>query len=92
MEALTKRVDEIDARLRVVEQNNSSITATLSHFTLAVDNFINTLKSHEEKEDIRFEKFEKELSKLSKFAYIAIGGIMLFQLLVSVGVLSFGAK
>lgn len=92
MEALNKKVDEIDARLRVVEQNNTGITATLTHFTSTVDNFIETLKIHEEKEDKRFEKFEIELSRLSRFAYIGIGGIMLFQLLVSVGVISFGGK
>ena len=90
MQALTKRVDDIDSRLRAVEQNNSSIATTLTHFTSTVDNFITTLKEHEEKEDSRFSKFEIELSRLSKFAYIAIGGIMLFQLLVSTGILTFG--
>jgi len=90
MEALTKRVDEIDSRLRIVEQNGSSITTTLNHFTSTVDTFIDTLKTHEEKEDIRFEKFEKTIASLQKFAYIGIGALAVFQFLVSNKIITFG--
>ena len=90
MEALAKRLDEIDARLRLVEQNGSSITSTLTHFTTTVDNFIETLKTHEQKEDVRFEKFEKKLETLTKVAYIGLGALTVIQFLISNKILIFG--
>ncbi len=90
MEALNQRVDEIDARLRVVEQNNTGIAATLTHFTSTVDNFISTLKTHEEKEDVRFEKFEKKIEYLTKVSYFGLGALAIIQFLVSNNIL--GAK
>ena len=90
MEALEKRVEDMDTRLRIVEQSNSSIATTLTHFTATVDTFINTLKTHEEKEDKRFEKFENTIANLQKVAYIGLGALAILQFLIANGIVKFG--
>jgi len=92
MEALKTKVNELDARVRLLEQDNSKIIATLEHFTSSVDNFIQTLKDHEKKEDKRFEKLETELSKLARVAYIGIGGLAIVQFLIANGIIALGGK
>lgn len=92
MEALNKRVDDIDARLRAVEQSNSSIATTLENFNTTVSNFLTSLESHEKKEDKRFEKFETELKVLARVAYIGIGGLIIIQFLIANDFISMGAK
>ena len=90
MEALNQKINEIDTRLRIVEQSNMGLSTTLSHFTATLDTFIVTLENHEKKENIRFEKFETTISSLQKFAYVGIGGLILLQFLIANKIIMFG--
>jgi len=84
------RLDDLDKRVRTLEQDNSKILSTMEHMSSTLDNFTKSLDKREENDSKRFEKFEDSQSSLSKFAYIGIGGLLLLQFLMSSNILSLG--
>ena len=84
---LEVRVDKLADRVNALEKSETGIQVTLTHFTNSVDSFIKSLETHEQKEDVRFAAYEKDVKFLTKVAYFGIGGLLLLQFLISSGIL-----
>jgi len=79
----TQRLDELDTRIRKLEQDNSSTLSTMQHFTTSMDNFVKRLDKREDDEVKRFNKFVATISSLTKLVYIGMGALAIIQFLVS---------
>lgn len=82
---IKNKIIEIDSRLRIVEQDNSKIVATMENLTKTLTDFVGRLDKREDEENKRFEKFETSITYLQRLSYIGIGALALAQFLVANG-------
>lgn len=74
------KLDKLDERVRELETSNVDLKSTLNHLTESFNTFIVKLDKREEVETSRF-------NKLTNIVYFGIGGLTLFQFLVSNGII-----
>ena len=86
------RIDNLDQRVRLLEQDNGKVLVTMEHLSNTLDSFTASLNTREENDSKRFEKFEVTQQSLTKFAYIGIGGLLFLQFLISSKILSVGGQ
>jgi len=77
------KVDNIEERLRTLENNSSTVNETMKHLTKSFDDFIEKLDTREAKEKDRF-------NKLTNIVYLGIGGLVVFQFLVANNIIKVG--
>jgi len=83
MTDLANRVDKLDDRLRIIENSNSTLNETMKHLSHSLDNFVDKLDKREQSDNARF-------NKLTNIVYIGIGGLIVFQFLLTNGLVKLG--
>ena len=72
------KLDELDKRVRILENGNTELTGTLTHLSKSFDEFILKSDAREERENARF-------NRLTNIAYFGMGSLAVIQFLVSNG-------
>ena len=77
------KIDNLDIRLRIIEANNSASNETMKHLAKSLDEFVIKLEKRELLENAKY-------SKLTGIVYLGVGGLIVFQFLLTNGLIKIG--